>query len=322
MENQIVKTGSKAVGLVFSGGGAKGAYQAGVLKALAELKIEVDAVSGASIGALNGAVLASAGSVVEGAARLEELWKTLAEAPPLEGEVPSFVRILEEKGLPVQPFLRNSSILARQAVQNLIPTIRSPKNGGLIDNGPIKKLLGQYVSHEKLAQGLPVYVSVFPNLNFWESAVGFSLAFLKIQDTRRSEFIHLQALNADEQEKILLASAALPFLLQSQEVQGTHYSDGGQGGWLTSQGNTPIAPLVERGYGTVIVASLSDRARWERQDSSDTKIIEIERRRTIDRTPILPEVFDTLSFHPERIASWIEQGYEDTMRSLLHGNRL
>ena len=46
------------VGLVLSGGGAKGAYQVGVCKALAELGTQVDMIAGASIGALNGGVLA------------------------------------------------------------------------------------------------------------------------------------------------------------------------------------------------------------------------------------------------------------------------
>ena len=50
------------LGLVLSGGGAKGAYHVGVIKALYELGIQIDMLSGASIGALNGAVLLSADS--------------------------------------------------------------------------------------------------------------------------------------------------------------------------------------------------------------------------------------------------------------------
>lgn len=43
-------------GLVLEGGGAKGAYHIGALKALKELNIEIDAVAGTSIGAMNGAM--------------------------------------------------------------------------------------------------------------------------------------------------------------------------------------------------------------------------------------------------------------------------
>ena len=42
--------------LVLSGGGSKGSYQIGVWKALKELNIKFDIVTGASVGALNGAM--------------------------------------------------------------------------------------------------------------------------------------------------------------------------------------------------------------------------------------------------------------------------
>ena len=43
-------------GLVFSGGGTKGSYQVGALKALKEMHIKIGAVSGASIGSINAAL--------------------------------------------------------------------------------------------------------------------------------------------------------------------------------------------------------------------------------------------------------------------------
>ena len=46
----------KEYGLVLAGGGTKGAYQVGVWKALKELDINVKAIAGTSIGALNGAL--------------------------------------------------------------------------------------------------------------------------------------------------------------------------------------------------------------------------------------------------------------------------
>jgi len=45
-------------GLVLGGGGARGAYQIGVYKALMELGIEIKAITGTSIGAVNGAIIA------------------------------------------------------------------------------------------------------------------------------------------------------------------------------------------------------------------------------------------------------------------------
>lgn len=60
------------VGIVLEGGGAKGAYQVGVLKALKELNINYDCVVGSSIGALN-ATLYVTGDYAEGI----KLWKNI-----------------------------------------------------------------------------------------------------------------------------------------------------------------------------------------------------------------------------------------------------
>ena len=46
----------KEYGLVLAGGGTRGAYQVGVWKALKNLQIDVKAITGTSIGALNGAL--------------------------------------------------------------------------------------------------------------------------------------------------------------------------------------------------------------------------------------------------------------------------
>ena len=47
------------IGLVLSGGVAKGAYEVGVIQALAERGIEPAAIVGISAGALNGALMGS-----------------------------------------------------------------------------------------------------------------------------------------------------------------------------------------------------------------------------------------------------------------------
>lgn len=48
----------KKTALVLSGGGARGAYQAGVWRALDELGIKIDIITGTSVGAINAAMVA------------------------------------------------------------------------------------------------------------------------------------------------------------------------------------------------------------------------------------------------------------------------
>ena len=50
--------GKKKTALVLSGGGARGAYEAGVWQALTELGIEIDIITGTSVGAINAAMIA------------------------------------------------------------------------------------------------------------------------------------------------------------------------------------------------------------------------------------------------------------------------
>ncbi|MDB5954711.1 patatin-like phospholipase family protein [Ramlibacter sp.] len=71
-------TAAKA--LVLQGGGALGAYQAGVYEALCENQSKLDWVAGVSIGAVNAALIA--GNAPEHrVARLREFWQLLSSAP-------------------------------------------------------------------------------------------------------------------------------------------------------------------------------------------------------------------------------------------------
>src|SRR3954447_18545375 len=69
--------------LVLQGGGALGAYQAGVYQALMEGGIEPDWVIGTSIGAINGALIAG-NEPADRIARLREFWDGVAKTSPLD----------------------------------------------------------------------------------------------------------------------------------------------------------------------------------------------------------------------------------------------
>lgn len=67
---------TKGIGLVLEGGGVKGAYELGALIALKEHGYTFSAVTGTSIGALNGAVVAS-----QGIEKLAEYWEEAKHCP-------------------------------------------------------------------------------------------------------------------------------------------------------------------------------------------------------------------------------------------------
>lgn len=75
--------------LVLQGGGALGAYQAGVYQGLSEAGIEPDWVIGTSIGAINAALIAG-NEPARRLARLREFWTGLRPGNPLEEAWSSF----------------------------------------------------------------------------------------------------------------------------------------------------------------------------------------------------------------------------------------
>lgn len=295
------------VGLSLSGGGSKGAYQAGMAKALAEFHVPVQEVAGASVGALNGAVLASAGSLNAGAKTLERFWLD---------EAPFFLRLIIS-GV--------SERLGQRAVTKLLPALKTTaaklappvlsllNDDGLLSQKPLRRLLHRCLDKEALAQGLPLYVSVYDSwgsagdlLHLLTSELGFS-------NTPKSTFKHLQALPDNERIECLLASMALPIIFGNVEVQGKRYSDGGQGGWQTRQGNTPVEPLIRAGCNLVIVMHTTEGSSWRRRDyPDDITFIEI---RPQHEPPTMPfaDLFET---NKNILSSWICQGYEDARKTL------
>lgn len=304
------------VGLVLSGGGAKGAYHVGVVKALYEVGARVDAVAGASIGALNGAILAAAPSLQEGAVRLETLWMDLASTSPLKLNFPAYLKLLAASGLQLAGVDVFSKIV--QNVQHItggvIPAGISNFLGGLSDGAlsdtPLQNHLNCYLDLESLNNGLPLFVSVFKHDHALRDLLRCSIAELGITDTAASEFIHIQSLPQLKQKETLLASAAIPLLFSPKQVNDNLYSDGGLGGWQKMQGNTPITPLLDAGCNMVIVTHLSDGSLWSRADFPNATILEIRPQSNISREGIVPDI---LGFSAEKIPSWIEQGYEDTL---------
>lgn len=74
---------------MLQGGGALGAYQAGVYQGLSEAGIEPDWLAGISIGALNTAIIAGNAPELR-VARLREFWETICQ-PAYSLPLPGFI---------------------------------------------------------------------------------------------------------------------------------------------------------------------------------------------------------------------------------------
>ena len=279
------------VGLALSGGGSKGAYQVGMLKALVELGGQVDAVAGTSVGALNAAVIACSPSLDEAVDRLQRLW--LKEVPYVSLVASGFSERLEER--------------LKEALDPLDLLDLS-----LFSKEPVRELIAKYIDFKALADGLPLYVSVYKSKGGLRDFARWAMAEFGVLDTSKSEFVHIQTLSEKERIECLLASAALPIVFSAVDIGSSRYSDGGQGGWWTQQGNTPVEPLVDAGCDLILVMHAGEGSSWNRDEDTDTVVIEIH-----PTHPSTSGIKDLFERDEQIISSWIEQGYNDGKRTLL-----
>ncbi len=202
--------------LVLQGGGALGAFECGVVKALDEFLIVPDVVAGVSIGAFNGAIIAS--NPKHASSALESFWKDLALNTP---QIP-------DEGLRQALSAWHAVIFGSPKFFRprwLMPPWRPadlPANWtSFYDTSPVKELLRKYVDFPALKKS-PVRLLI--------SAVDVETAELVTFDSRYDE------LTPDH----IVASGSLPPGFPWTIIDNKSYWDGG----IVS--NSPLDQVIER----------------------------------------------------------------------------
>jgi len=178
-------------GLVLEGGGAKGAYHIGALKALEELNIEIEAVAGTSIGAMNGAMF------VQNKLDLAyDYWYNISTSKVLD---------IEDKYL--------SELLSLSINQNNISYfIKKAKevlqNRGL-DNSFLKEILENNIDEEKLRN----------------SKIDFAIVTLSLSELKPLE-LFIDEIPQGKVIDYIMASSYLP-AFKLQRIDGKILIDGG-----------------------------------------------------------------------------------------------
>src|SRR5262245_17637555 len=209
------------VALVLQGGGALGAYQAGVYEALAERGYLPDWITGISIGAINGAIIA--GNPPERRVqRLREFWELITDGiagkPLLEGD---FARGI---------FNEWSALASITSGVEGFYTPRMPPawlqpwgtEGALsfYDTAPLRATLVRLIDFDLLNS----------------KAVRFSVGAANI---RKGNSVYFDSKRRRIGPEHIMASAALPPGFPPVAVDGEHYWDGGV------LSNTPLEHLLD-----------------------------------------------------------------------------
>ena len=209
------KPQAKRINLALQGGGAHGAITWGVLDRLLEdERIEVDAISGASAGAVNAAALAYGlhlGGCEGGREKLEELWTEISRKGALYSPVRRSPFDLAFSG-----FNLDSSI--SYLMFDAFTRAMSPYQFNPFNINPLKDILESLIDFERLSQCTKVRLFL--------SATNVRTGKVKVFETR------------DVSAQAVLASSCLPFLFKAVDIEGEAYWDGGY------MGNPVLFPFI------------------------------------------------------------------------------
>ena len=239
-------------GLVLTGGGARAAYQAGVLKAVRDIlgrpaRNPFPILAGTSAGAINVACLAAAADDFTGAvSRLLAFWERMRCHHIYRTDAWSVMK----SG-------------ARWLTATMLMSRRNPVS--LLDNTPLRALLEKNVATEKIQMHLDsgVLYAVCVTASGYTS--GQSVSFFQggsgLEGWERNQRIGAAvSLKVDH----LLASAALPFIFPAVKVNREYFGDG------SMRQIAPVSPALHLGADRVLIVGTGRQTMDDARARSNT----------------------------------------------------
>ena len=228
--------------LILPGAGARGAYQVGVLKALAELLPRRSSnpfavLSGTSAGAINAAVLASRAEHFQHAvASMEHVWANFETS---------------------QVFRTDNWTMLKSSAHWFAALVFGGLGGGnpqaLLDNSPLRELLGRNISLARIDQAieqgrleaLAVTASAYSSARSVTFIQGLPSAkpWARVRRIGRPAKIGLDH---------LMASVAVPFIFPPVRIGGEFYGDG------SMRHQAPLSPAIHLGADRLLVVGVRD----------------------------------------------------------------
>ena len=207
--------GRKKVALLLAGGGARAAYQIGVLKAIASQyprnsKIPFDIICGTSAGAINGTGIACYASCFHlGVKKIEWVWRQFHTNQVYYSDYPRVFRHLL-RGL-------FSAFQADYANKRAV---------SLLDNTPLKQLLGKILDLKRIDRNIMGGYLSSVSVTASSYNDGDSITFFQsvhANEWRRAKRCGQRTLLGLHH---LLASAAIPLLFPSVQIHQQYFGDG------------------------------------------------------------------------------------------------
>ena len=233
------------VALVLSGGGARGAYEAGVVRYLREDlagdlggQVQFDIISGTSVGAIHACFLAATADMADKQGRmLVDRWESL---------------VLEEMvSFGVKEFLRAPATLLGSGQIEVVEGQR--RLGGIVQTSQLERMIRRLTPWSRISANMDQGMVEALSVTATDIGSGKSVVFVQrrgggLPEWSKDPFVRAQAVTIGHEHA--LASAALPILFPAIAVGERFFCDGGL------RQNTPLSPALRLGADKVLVIGL------------------------------------------------------------------
>ena len=245
--------GRPQTALVLTGGGARAAYQVGVLAAVSELRGRragnpFPILCGTSAGAINAAALAVfSRSFKHGVSRLEHIWRNLHVDQIYRADAPAVLGSIGRWGL---------ALTTGWAVR------QTPRS--LLDNTPLGELLDRVLDFAEIGRAIERGHLRALSVTASGYASGESLTFFEaaadILPWRRTHRMGVRScIGVDH----LMASSALPFVFPAVHIHREFFGDG------SMRQLAPVSPAIHLGADRIMVVGAGRLAEEVRQRGED-----------------------------------------------------
>jgi NTE family protein len=247
------------IGIVLSGGGSRGAYEAGIIHYIRTdlarrlgRHVPIDIITGTSVGAINASFLAATMLDPDAqAAQITASWRAL--------------RIEELISLRLGDVLRAGRLML--GGEPAPPPPGSFRYGGILDTSGLERFVIRAIPWRGIERSIRAGRLGALSVSATHVGTGHTVVFLQTaepvpREWSRDPFVRHRAARIGPRH--VLASAAIPLLFPAVKIGEEYYTDGGL------RQNTPMSPAIRLGADRLLLVSL-------RYVAKEPKVIQRER---------------------------------------------
>ena len=268
-------TSSSKYGLVLSGGGARAAYQAGVLQGISEILGEecgpqpFPVITGVSAGAINAAFLAAAtGSFANQSFELSKIWNELSPEQVLRTDPMTLGKL-------------SAGWIRDLSFGGIIGKSRSTY---ILDSSPLSHLLDRKIDFEQIQKNIELNILHGVAVSATNYATGTGIAFfdsMTVPNWSRSSRIGVKT---KLELNHVLASSSIPFMFKPVAIGKSFYGDGGV------RSNAPFSSAIHLGADRLLAIGV----RYYRSEVETMEINDQLEMKNIALSDIIGVMFNSL----------------------------